>query len=457
MNSGSATRNMIGRFDRWLENLWLLRWIEICKARLAPLPDPMVRLERMDIGWAALLAALAAICALAAMRQIPDFLYSAESFNIWFQADQPRSIMAMSDRMSKWHERDNVHPLYSIAIFPIIQIIGLFGFNVLASCKIFIVIVSFFTEFFLFLTMRHMAVDRFRAVLGGLAFLSSATFIHWFGLVETFAPSGLTVVLCTYLFVRRSPPSAFAMVAASVISISMVITNWTLGLSLTASKLKFGKFVRYSALALATCLCLSVAQKQIFPKSGYFFSPKTLAYEQKYISVEEDSENNGNIVIERLQSLFLSSAVAPFPENSIEKFGEKEILTNQRVGFIKYKFIGIIALLSWVSLLFIAIFGIILEKKINTVFLGLSLFLISQMILHSVYGEITFLYIADYFPALLILVCVSGALRWPRLHNALLVTFILSGAVANGEAFLSATHMAGELAEMRMHSASIQP
>jgi hypothetical protein len=395
------------------------------------------------------LAVLAVGVAALAMAKIPDAMYLGNGFDIWFQADQPRAVMALSDRMSQWHYRNNVHPLFSLIIFPIVQFIGFFGFSTISACKIFMLLVALSSNYFLYLTLRHLGLSRLQGILGCCVFLSSASFIHWFGLVESFAPSSLTVILCVYLFSSRAKSGAPAVIAASVISISMVITNWTLGLALTFVKFPLGKAIRYSLSAILICLMLSVVQKQIFPKSGYFFSPNTLAYEQKYLSLEDGSKPTVTTVLERVQSFLFSSAVAPKPMVSKDKWSENSIVTNQYFGISNYEFTGIVAVIIWFFAVTIAAISILSKRYVTPIIAGLAIFVSGQAILHSVYGEITFLYIADYFPALLILVCVGGAARWPRVHGICLVFFILFGATANSEAFVSATQMAGRLIDAR--------
>ena len=74
--------------------------------------------------------------------------------------------------------------------------------------------------------------------------------------------------------------------------------------------------------------------------------------------------------------------------------------------------------------------------------LALLGFMLGQVVLHEVYGDITFLYAADFFVVLMVLACQGALGRWRHLHSLALATFIVAGAVANVHALNTATHMA---------------
>ena len=86
------------------------------------------------------------------------------------------------------------------------------------------------------------------------------------------------------------------------------------------------------------------------------------------------------------------------------------------------------------------------ERRITPTVLALAGFMLGQVVLHTVYGDITFLYAADFFVVLMVLACQGALGRWRHLHMAAMALFIVTAALANLGALGTATTMAEKAA-----------
>jgi hypothetical protein len=79
------------------------------------------------------------------------------------------------------------------------------------------------------------------------------------------------------------------------------------------------------------------------------------------------------------------------------------------------------------------------------VFAAVSVFLLGQFALHAVFGEVTFLYSANFFPALVLFTAFSwfSPLRIPAIVAAF--AFVVAGGASNYTQFEAATRLANAI------------
>jgi hypothetical protein len=287
-------------------------------------------------------------------------------------------------------------------------------------------------------------------VLGAAGFVSSAAFLNWFGLVETYATSSLFAITAIYLFTRRPVVTPLATVLASALTLSGVITNWTLGVALTATRWPLSRFVRYSVVTLVLCVVLSAAQHRIFPHAGEFYHRYSIEGEEAYVGSSElqGTHSAPERLLARVRGVVITAAVAPKPYFEKLASGGKTVLNNQYAPLASYGAWGLAAVASWLALLAISALTLISERRVTPTILAISGFLVGQVVLHLLYGDITFLYAADFFVVLMVFACQGGRGRRQGLHAAVLAAFILSAAVANIHVLRQTTAMAGQAAAM---------
>ncbi len=449
----ASEARIFGGFDRWLDGSPLGRLYTGILRALSPGAEPNAPTDTTDRAIALALGTLAVLVAVRAMALVPHGLYALSSFDIWFQADQPRALGALTDRLSLLHGRDNVHPLYSLIGFPLADALRHLGASALQAGQGIILLCGFGSTSLLYLVLRHMGLPRLSAALGGGAFLVSATYLHWFGLVETYAMSGFTAIAASYIVLRRPTISPRATIVATIISMSMVLTNWTLGIALSATRWPLSRFLRYMLITLVLCVGLSVAQHRIFPQAGEFFRRYAIEAEERFVAGGEIKPVAGQAPhwLECVRGIMVTSAVAPQPNfDTLPKSGKK-ILNNQHAPWSSYDLFGDVALGAWGLMLALSALTLATGRRVTPTVLALLGFMLGQVVLHIVYGDITFLYAGDFFVVLMILACQGALGRWRQLHTVALAVFIVSGALANSHALGTASTMASEAVDYAAH------
>ena len=417
------------RFDRWLDASLAGRLYAAILGALSPAAEPNAPVTAVDRAIGLLLGLAAVLVSLWVMAQMPRGLYSLTGFDIWFQADQPRALGALTDRLSTLHGRDNVHPLYSLLLFPVADVLRHLGASPLQAGQAIILACGFGSASLLYLVLRRMGLARLSAVLGGVAFITSATYLHWFGIVETYAASSFTAIGTTWLFLRRPTVSPRTTILATILSMSMVVTNWTLGIALSATRWPLSRFLRYMLLTAALCVGLSVVQHRIFPQAGEFFRRYAIEAEESFMAGGEIKPAPGQSPhwVQALRGIVVTPAVTPRPYfDTLPKSGKK-IINNQLSPWNSYGTFGDIALAAWGLMLALSALTLATERRVTPTVLALLGFMLGQVVLHEVYGDITFLYAADFFVVLMVLArwaaggtctrrrwpCSSWRVRWP--------------------------------------------
>ena len=185
-------------------------------------------------------------------------------------------------------------------------------------------------------------------------------------------------------------------------------------------------------------------QHRIFPQAGEFFRRYAIEAEESFIAGGEIKPVPGEAPhwVQALRGVAVTSAVAPRPYfDTLPKSGKK-ILNNQKSPWRSYDLWGDVALAAWGLMLALSALTLLAERRVTPTVLALAGFMAGQVVLHIVYGDITFLYAGDFFVVLMVLACQGALGRWRRLHMAALASFIVAGAVANTHALNTATHMA---------------
>jgi hypothetical protein len=268
--------------------------------------------------------------------------------------------------------------------------------------------------------------------------------------VETYATSSLFAIAAIYLFTRRPVVSPLATVLASALTLSGVITNWTLGVALTATRWPLSRFVRYSLVTLVLCVALSSAQHRIFPQAGEFYHRYAIQGEEAYVGSSElqGAHSSSERLLARVRGVVITAAVAPEPYFEKLATGGKTVMNNQYAPLASYGAWGLAAVVSWLALLALSALTLISERRVTPTILAIGCFLLGQVVLHLLYGDITFLYAADFFVVMMVFACQGGRGRWQGLHAAMLACFILCAAVANTHVLRLTTDMAGQAATM---------
>jgi len=390
-----------------------------------------------------IIAAIAVVISIWGFRTLGPALTNAASFNIWFQADVPRVISNLTDLASN-HYRTSVHPASSIILTPIVLAISKLGFSPLAAAKALIASAAALSGGLFFVVLRNFGLPRVPAVIFAALYLFSAAFVDWYGAIELNSLAGLTIVLALLALARGRAISPLWWILASAGTLSITITNWSVGLAATLVRWPLRRFVEISGAALALIVLLSVVQSFLFSNASLFFLPRSVLGETQWTQIAQESNGDGTWApIENLRSLLITTMVAPTPQIEIQS-GEK-VVTNQRTAFSDNGWGGIAASLAWIALLCCGIWGAMAKPELKPVSFGLGMMLLFQMVLHSVYGTVTFLYAPHFLPILGAIASLSWFSPARQAAMALAVFVLVVGGFNNVVQFRDGAHLANQI------------
>jgi hypothetical protein len=360
----------------------------------------MKRSLALDALLAALLAALALMLLAALSRQLPPQLFTREAgLDAWFHSDLPRVLSNMVDSQSN-HFRTKVHPIASILIHPMVTGLRVLwpGSDLQAAMRFMALVAALWVVSF-YALCRLLGAGRFVACSFSLLAIASAAFQFWFSVPETFGIGSLTllwVLLVAALAVHR-PVGDRLLVAASIASLSITVTNWVAGLALAVVQRPWRRALGISAIAFVIVAILTVPQRFFYSFAKFFFLGSR--EEADYMNLEQSGT-----VLHKLAGMFWHPI--SLPEVLLAKVSDApklNWLTVQLSAPGSGSWAGMLALGLWTLLLAAGTHGLLRSPQWHAFGKVLGLTLAAQVALHLVYGEETFLYAAHFLPLLMAL------------------------------------------------------
>jgi hypothetical protein len=440
------------RFERLiaaLEGSWPARQLEAIKAWLAPVPyEPPGRIALFDLLIALLLAALGAFVSAVNFPTIDAEIN--RHFDVYFQSDPVRVLTGMADRSSRLFLRTEVHPIFPILTYPLTRLLMLFGMTPMGAADLLVTACAGLSTGLLFLAVRGLGMPRIVAALFSAVFVSSAAFLFWFSFLETYAFGALTICIMMVLLVYADPRRTAAWTLASAATLAITTTNWGFGLAASFFRLKLRSFVMVSAAALALVAALAIVQFKAFPVAPLFFTPGAYVYETHFlVGAKQMKVGPPWVPQDNLRAVLISSAVAPTTVKA--KFYDFDGVTNQHTGLAGSTPGAWAAMASWLFLLGAGIWGVVRERARRPVGLALAAYALFQLSLHFVYGEITFLYVLNFFPALVALAAFSWFTPVRGLAIAAAAVFVLFAPDVNLRQFKATAQLANQVTRERGH------
>lgn len=443
--SGLASEGRRSALGRTL--IFFGSWIDKVRDAFCPIPYwPRKEFAALDVLIAVGLALVAGSYAAAASTAIDPRVY--DSWNIYFQADGIRVLADMTDRFSdQW--RTNVHPLVPSLSYPMMHaLIGL-GFSKLTAATILMAGCAGLTTGLLYLALCGLGLPSFAATIFTSVFLASATFVHWFAYVETYAFAMLTTTGTIFVLTicRSRPLWIWTVSSAGVLAIT--VTNWGLALAASFFRLSFRDFVKASVSALFLVVLLACGQKLLFPQAVLFFNPYNYKSDVSYTQVWQQSKGYGTWTpVDNIRGVLLTSAIAPPPATEISKspVGDFTIVSSQHTQLSRMSLAGTIAVICWSLLLVAGVWGAIHSIPHRAVTVPVSIYVVFQTLLHSVYGEITFLYAGNFFPSLVFMTAFGYLTPLRKFVLGAAVSVVVLGGINNHAEFSNAVRMSSGIA-----------
>ncbi|WP_019502675.1 hypothetical protein [Pseudanabaena sp. PCC 6802] len=397
-----------------------------------------IRQYRIDIAIAISLSIAIAIATYFGTYAIPDPIFTDfYAQDVWFGSDIP-TVFGNITSVNSDFGRNNKHPLFPLLVFPLVFAVSkLFHLEPLSAARIVAVGVSVLWVSSLYALFRVMGCYRLDATLFSLVGAVSAAGIFWLVIPESFSFGSLTIIL-GLVFVAltqfRSLSTAWY-VAVNVLTVSITITNWMVGILATFANHRWRKMLQILAISLLVATGLWILQRIVFTNSGFPFQPGTFIGEKKFIS----TPGKGGILAV-MSAIFFQTMV--MPATQIVDFPIRPDWIKFDVNTLapaSGSWWGAIAVFSWTALLGLGVWGFFTTKQQPKLRLVLGLTLIAQVLMHSIYGvEETFLYSLHFIPLLLTLAAFGLFTRLRLLSLLLVATLIVSAGMNNRSQFSAA-------------------
>jgi hypothetical protein len=405
--------------------------------RAAELPPTFGRRRlALDLALGACLSIFAASLAIYFFLAIGASLADGQRMmNVWFDSDSSRVFDNLTDRASN-HYRTSVHPLFSLlAGTPVIASISLFGIQPLTAAAISVALWSACLAASVFTVIRLAIGRTLDAVVYTLLFLSSAGFVFWSGVVESYTLGAVSLVLplMLVLLIGRGWP-VWTLIPASALSLSVTVTNWMAGIAAMLVSTPLPMAIRWTIYAFALVTVLTGLQHVVFPTSGAFLD----FYEEFwYSSLSEPRSLIDRAVAAALRFGFdtmVLQGAALVPEPG----GTGRMLASLSIG--QGPLPALLTAFAWFALLVVGCVQLVRTAAsangLQRFCIALGLVIAGQGGLHLVYGTETFLYAAHFAPLLVIAASLASLSRWrwPCLALAILVSI---GAAAHNHALFA--------------------
>ncbi len=358
-----------------------------------------------------------------------------QTLDVWFQADIARVFENLTLRWSS-HARTSHHPAFSlIGYSPTFVLIRGVGLEPALAARLVVALVGAAWGACIYLSLRWMGLRTLEALLFTTLGLTSASALAWFTVPETFSFGSLAIglgALTVAAGTERLKRGDWD-VLASAAMLATTKTNWAIGILASWVRHGWRSVPRIAVNAFALVVVLWSVQEWIFPDTGWFLS---LGRPEAGAILAPDAMGVQGVVRSVLVHtiVFPAIAVVDFPN-----LGEWPLMVTQRSGIGSSGAFGLIASLGWMAVLCIGVYTALSSRAPR----GLGFFLLAalgtQLVLHLLFGDETFLYSAHFLPLLVLLGALAVKGPWRRVSLGLAVTVVLAGGFNNVRQFQRAT------------------
>lgn len=390
-------------------------------------------------------------------------------FDAWFDSD-PQIVLANLTQSDHAHFSLYKHPIFSLLFFPITWVLVQITGDVYLGVRLLFAINAFIGTALLGALAWRLKLRAVDVALCCLVFLASSTMMFWYTVPEKFPLGATTFLACLHLAMSATPKTIrgyLVHAAISMVTFAITVTNWVVALLTTAAV--FGLFDRplatlrswltdfrrawsdlkipvlITAGVLVATAVLAVVQDQFFGQASLFFNISHYLKESSYMA-----EYFVTPAWMRPVSIF----TGPIVLGTLETWHYGARLTGDNIT--PSTLAGWIAMPLWVLLLlrgtavsirFVARasgeFEILVRRMLIVAFISLFLF----TILHSIYGYVTFLYIAHITPFVLVLFMMNFTPAGDRLLGfdtiavvrVMAVALVVTAAINNYDLLMQAS------------------
>ena len=345
-------------------------------------------------------------------------LRSLNADDVWFEADVGRVFYNISARLSD-QSRSQVHPVLALAAYPLCAAFHrILHLDLNESADLFLALTAGLWMVLMYAVVRRLGFDLLLAIMAAVLGLFTTSALLFFAVPESYGLSSVSVLLslALILFTRDTSQATLGAILASASSLSMTVTNWSLGLLLTLRRYWFRRWLQFSINAFFLVAVLWSLERAIMPSAQFFTA---VAGERHFVHRLTPA------VVVHTAVVFASHAVVAPMVQQVASFGPTEDpigpvwktgLSVQSTWPGAGSPLGVLLGVVWLAILIAGVVQIALDRKKN-IALPLLAFLGAQFLLHALYGAETILYSLDWMPVLIIVSVYAfhrlGRLRWP--------------------------------------------
>jgi hypothetical protein len=336
---------------------------------------------------------------------IMPFIVTERTDDTFFQSDISRTYVNMTQRLSDQY-RTSVHPLFPLVAFSTVDLLHhTFHSDYPHAVRAVLSGIAAAWIIALFALLRLIGCRRFDSLLFSVVAAMSASSVFWFAVPETYPLGSLSILLAliAVAVTRYWMPPAWVYVIMSALTLSITITNWAAGLIATFMVNRRQKALLITLGALVLVMGLWRVEKAIFPTAG---KPFDVYEERNYVR-----RTMSNALISVKAELFHSIVIPAVTVNDIYHWHRAPLMSVQRSEPGSTGPCGKIAITAWAILLLLGLAGLFLVRGNIPFRIALGLILLSQMGLHILYGEETFLYGLHFAPLLVVLAALATLTR----------------------------------------------
>lgn len=226
-------------------------------------------------------------------------------------------------------------------------------------------------------------------------------------------------------------------VLVGILTLGITVTNWMAGFLATLVNYPWKKSLAIALKSLGIVIVLVVLQKLIFPafNAKFLLPNQTVTYE-----FNDGITSSARMPYINIKSVLFDTLVMPAID--LAKNHESpnwHYMTVQLSSPGSGTLWGAIAVVLWIALLSLGVWGLFSTKKHPRLRLVLGFTLLGQLALHLLYGDETFLYALHFLPLLVVLAAFSTLTRARMLVLVLAVALLLSAGANNSWQFYQAT------------------
>jgi hypothetical protein len=374
----------------------------------------------------------------------PQALRLGSGLNVWFDADIARVQSVMTDWQG-YHYRTSVHPLSSLLSYvPVMVVQVCAGVGPMQATDIVLSGWSALWIGLLYMGIRLAGLRRIEAATLAAIGMCSATAILMYSVPETYSLSSASVLIACILIrlpcAYRAPETVLTL--ASAASLSVTITNWTVGLITTAMRLPVKRAVQVSVNAFFVVTLLWSLQACIVKGTAFFIAPT----EERHFLYPPTPSRVASV----LHTVVISSVVAGGPQptktlDGITPVGDEHFAFGLTLnGCWPRNFVGWSATVLWLLLLALTVWGVTKGMSNRHDLAILLIPLVVNIGIHSIYGAQTFLYAGNWLPYLF-LICAFGLAQIPRrVAVPLLLLSVVFTAINNAGVYVTSRDLLEE-------------